>query len=124
MADLSLSLSVVSSSGTASVRQRTSTMLMMVRLRAAEGTMERSLARLKARIAETTHLLKRLGADTVEAGEPLFDEQKEKNPMARLHAEASRAIAARRKSQDDDDTSDRGINAVVTGMWSIAGLSP
>ena len=92
----------VSSSGIAIFRQRPSFLLMILRLRVAELTMERSWANLQVEIHSTSQLLKRLGAVRVEVGEPLFDEQKERNPLARMQADAARAMAMRMKGKSEE----------------------
>lgn len=115
----------VSGSGSATVRQRPSVLLMLVRLRAAEATLELGLARLKERREATARWLGRLGAARADCGEPHFDDQTDKDPVAKMRALAGRAPrAGRKKPPGTDDRPDRGVNAVVTGVWDIAALSP
>jgi hypothetical protein len=115
----------VSGSGSATVRQRPSVLLMLIRLRTCEATLELGLARLKERREATERWLGRLGAARVDCGEPHFDDQANTDPVAKMRALAGRAgRAARKKPPGSDDRPDRGVNAVVTGAWDIAALSP
>jgi hypothetical protein len=121
MTDANLPRTTITSSGTVTVRQRPSLLLMMVRLRAAEVTLELRLANLKKQCEQTSQCLKRLGAVSVEFGEPHFADQADKGPVKALRATVrpiGKAPAEELRAQRRRD-----VNVVVTAMWDIASMS-
>lgn len=106
--------------GTVTVRRRPALLLMLVKLRAAEVTLELGLKQLKRRCDATAKLLTRLGAARVDCGDPHFDNQAEKNPMARMAAEIAPRMSGRPAAEP---AAVRGVNAVLTAVWDIAALT-
>src|SRR5262249_59989418 len=90
MTDASRPPTTVSTNATASVRIRPALLLMLVRVRAAEATLELGLAEVKQRSADAARRLTRLGAARVDAGEPHEDDRADPDPLARLRAAATR----------------------------------
>src|SRR5262245_24187717 len=122
MADANPSRTTVSASGAVTVRQRPSLLLMKVRLRAAEPTLELGLSKLKAQCDAASQWLKRLGALRVEFGEPHFDDQTDKDPMTRMRVAAARAMG-KRPGPPPTANRERGVNVVATAVWQIEALS-
>jgi len=117
MADAGGSRTTINGHGTVTARQRPSLMLMILRLRAAEQTLELGLAKLKKQCDFSTQWLKRLNAISVDFGEPHFDDQVVKDPLARARA------AAVKKPPAKDGPTLRGVNVVLTAVWEITTLS-
>jgi hypothetical protein len=102
------------------IRQRPTLMLMLVRVRAAEATLELGLAEVKKRGAEAAHRLARLGASNVEVGEPHADDQADPDPMAKMRAAAMpRAL---RRAGEAAPAERRGVNVLLTAKWDISSL--
>lgn len=122
MAEANPVRTTASGQGSATVRQRPHLLLMVTRLRTAEATIELGLAKLKAKAEATARLLQRLGAARVETGEPHFDDQTNKDPIAAIQVRTAKAL---RKRTADDPTHppERGTNAVLTAAWPIATLT-
>ena len=112
----------VSSNGSVSIRQRPALLLMKLRMRVTEATLELGLAKLKSQSEGAAHWLKRLGATRVEFGEPHFDDQTDKDPMARARADAAKVM--QKRGGTATETRERGVNVVATAFWSVATLSP
>jgi hypothetical protein len=110
----------VSTNGTATVRLRPALLLMIVRERSAEATLELRLADAKRRSADTARRLTRLGATRVEAGEPHEDANAGLDPLARV-----RAVMAQRLPRPPDAPlpGPPGLNVTLTATWDIARLS-
>ncbi len=102
------------------IRQRPTLLLMVVRVRAAEATLDLGLTEVKKRAGEAAHRLGRLGASSVEIGEPHADEQAEPDPMAKMRAAAM--PRARRRSGEGTPAERRGVNVFLTAMWDISTL--
>jgi hypothetical protein len=120
MTDTTPPRTTVSTNATATVRLRPALLLMLVRVRAAEATLELGLADLKQRCADTVRRLTRLGATRVETGEPHEDYLADPDPMARMRAAAT---PRRRRPADAPLPERRGVNVTLTASWEIAGLS-
>jgi hypothetical protein len=90
-------------------------MLMRIILRAAEATLELSLARLAKERLVTEQWLRRLGAARVAFDEPHFPELAAKGPEAMYRATATRAVG--RKSEPEAQP--REVQLVSMGMWEI-----
>jgi hypothetical protein len=112
----------VGGSGTVTVRQRPSLLLMTVPLRAAAPTLELRLAKLKKQCEEASEWLKRLNAARVEFGEPYFADQTGKDPLARMRALTSTALGARPAPSSPSERG-RDVRMVLTAVWPIAALS-
>src|SRR5262249_18795967 len=112
----------VSSSGTATVRQRPALMLVKVRLRAAEATLDLGLAKLKQHREATSRWLTGLGAARVEVGEPHFADQADKDPMSQMQAATARALR-RRPGVPAPEPDKRGVSLVLTAVWEIGSMS-
>ena len=104
----------------ASVRLRPALLLMLVRVRAAEATLELGLAEVKRRCADASRRLTRLGAARVEAGEPHEDDRAETDQMARMRAAAVQRLPRPAHAPLPER---RGVNVTLTGTWDIAALS-
>lgn len=110
----------MSTSANAIVRLRPALLLMLVRVRSAEATLELGLADVKQRSADAIRRLTRLRAKSVEAGEPHEDDRADPDPRARMQA----ALTPRRPRTADAPLPDRrGVNVMLTATWDIAGLS-
>ena len=121
MADDSMLRTTASGNGTVSVRQRPSLLLMKIRVRAVEATLELGLARLKRQCEAATQWLKRAGAVRVETGDPHFDDQIGLDPITKMQA----AVAARVRlpAGGSSQPRERGVNQVITALWDIAAMS-
>jgi hypothetical protein len=120
MTDATRPRTTVSTNGTATVRLRPALLLMLVRLRSAEATLELRLADVKKRSADTARRLTRLGATRVEAGEPHEDANAGLDPLARVRA----AVAPRLpRPADAPLPGPPGVNVTLTATWDIAALS-
>jgi hypothetical protein len=93
---------------------------MLVRVRAAEATLELGLATVKQRCAENIRRLTRLGATRVEAGEPHEDDRANPDPVAQMRAAA---LPRLRRPADSPLPERRGVNVTLTATWDITGLS-
>lgn len=113
----------LSTSGTVTVRQRPTQLLMMMQLKAAESTIERGLAELKKMSDETSQLLRRLGANQIIAVDPIFAEQVTKDPIQQVQARTALAVRGRLKSKTADEGK-RELVAVVAAIWEIGSMSP
>src|SRR5262245_9114330 len=120
MTDTTRPRTTVITNAIASVRLRPALVLMLVRVRAAEATLELGLADLKQRCADAVRRLTRLGATRVETGEPHEDDRADPDPMARVRAAAT---PRRRRPADGALPERRGVNVTLTATWEIAGLS-
>lgn len=110
----------VSTNGTAMFSIRPCLMLMLVRIRSAAATLELSLAEIKQRSTETTQRLLRLGAKSVDLGEPHEDEGAETDPMARMRA----TMRPRLPRTAETALPERpGVNTMLTAAWDISGMS-
>lgn len=123
MADAATPRRTVSTQGTVTVRQRPAVLLMKVRLRATEPTLELGLTRLKAQGEAARQWLSRLGAERVACGEPHFDEQIDKDPLTKARAATAKAIGRHLPGAAAAGDGKRGVNVVVTAQWPIAALS-
>jgi hypothetical protein len=120
MTDATRPRTTVSTNGTATVRLRPALLLMLVRVRSAEATLELRLADVKRRSADTARRLTRLGAARVEAGEPHEDDRAQLDPMARVRA----AVAPRLpRPAGAPLPGPPGLNVTLTATWDVAGLS-
>lgn len=111
----------VCGTGSVTIRVRPAVLLTLVPVRAAEPSLDYGLARLRAQADQTAALLKRLGAGSVEAGEPHFaDQPDKKGPMAQ-----AREVARRMGGAGPVGVPARGsaVRLVLTAAWDIAGLS-
>jgi hypothetical protein len=122
MADANVFRRSISTTGTVTVRQRPSLLLMKVRLRATEPTLELGLAKLKAQCEAASQWLRRLGADRVEFGEPHFDDQTDKDPVTKMRVVAARAMG-KHLGAAAPAPRQRGVNVVATAVWPIEALS-
>jgi hypothetical protein len=122
MANDARSQTRVTSSGSVTVRQRPALLLLLVRLRAAEVTLELRLAKLKKQCEQTAAWLKRLGAVSVEFGEPHFADQADKGPLKAMRAATARAMG-KGPADASSAKSRRDVNVVVTARWHIASMS-
>ncbi len=120
MAD-SIPRATVSTSAVASVRQRPALLLMVVRVRAAEATLELGLAGVKRACEDAVRRLTRLGAAKVWAGDPHPDDQANPDPMARMRVAAA-ATARRMAPAGPPDR--HGVNVALAALWELAGRSP
>lgn len=122
MAEPETPRTTLSTVGMVCVRQRPSRLLMKLQLKAGEATLETGLAKLKEQGEETVQLLKRLGADRVDIGEPVFADQVGKDPIQQAQAITARALQGRR-GRDSSGDNKRDLIAVVTALWDIGSLS-
>lgn len=117
MSDEDCPRATVSTSATATVKVRPALLLMSMRVRATEATLELGLAESRKRGADAVRRLARLGAARAEAGEPHADEHANPDPMAKM-------IAERLPRRSAGATAERrGVNVTVTAVWELAGLS-
>jgi hypothetical protein len=121
MADTAASRASVSTAGSATVRQRPGLLLMKVKLRATEATLELGLASLKKQRDATAQWLRRLGAIRVDAGEPHFADQTDKKPVVQAMA-AARALTGRAGAKAANEQK-REVIVVLTAAWDVAALS-
>ncbi len=122
MSEPSRTRTTVSGSGVVTVRQRPSLLLMTIRLRAVEATLELGLAKLKARREAASGWLKRLGAARVDFGEPHFDDQGPQGALMKMQAVTAMALGQPVAGAATEGR-DRAVNLVVTAQWDIAALS-
>jgi Protein of unknown function (DUF541) len=120
MTDNTHSRTTVSTNATVSVRQRPALLLMLVRVRAAEATLELGLADVKQRCADAVRRLTRLGAKRVDAGEAHSDDHANPDPMAKMRAAAMPRLGRPAAAPPAER---RGVNVALTATWDIAGLS-
>jgi uncharacterized protein YggE len=120
MTDTTRPRTIVSTNANATVWLRPALLLMLVRVRAAEATLELGLAKLKQHGADVVRRLTRLGATRVETGEPHEDDRADPDPMARMRAAAT---PRRRRPVDAPLPERRGVNVTLTATWDIAGRS-
>jgi hypothetical protein len=123
MADASASRTTVTCSGVVTVRQRPSLLLMKVRVRATEATLELGLAKLKEQHESTSRWLTRLGAVRVECGEPHFADQAEQDAMTRSRAATAKAMRKLAPGAARPADHERGVRAVLTATWEIGSMS-
>jgi hypothetical protein len=112
----------VMSSGTVTVRQRPSLLLMKVPLHAAEATLELGLTRLKKQCEAASRWLTRLNAIRVEFGEPHFAGQADMDPLKQMRAATGLALGQRAAKSPSSERK-RDVNVVLTAMWDIAAMS-
>jgi hypothetical protein len=108
-------------SNSVTVRQRPAVMLLLVRARAAEATLELALSKLKKQAEETVQWLKRLGASRVDVGEPHLAEHIHKDPIKAIRADTARMLGKR--SGESDGERKHEVMIVLTSQWPIAGMS-
>jgi hypothetical protein len=112
----------VMSSGTVTVRQRPSLLLMKVPLHAAEATLELGLTRLKKQCEAASQWLKRLDALRVEFGEPHFAGQADTDPLKQMRAATALALGQATAKKPSGERK-RDVNVVLTALWDIAAMS-
>jgi hypothetical protein len=122
MADTNMTRTTISTSGTVILRQRPSLLLMKVRLRVAEPTLALGLAKLKGQCESASPWLQSLGAVRIEFGEPHFDDQTDKDPVARMRADAARTLGNPVGGNPSGDHK-HGVNVVISALWDIASMS-
>ncbi len=95
---------------------------MIIRMKASEATLELGLAKLKRQREAAPQWLKRLGAESVEFGEPHFADQADMDPMMKMRAET---VKTQRKLQGKPTTDERNrdVVMVLTARWNIALMS-
>lgn len=109
-------------SGSVTLRQRPTRLVMRLVLHAAEATLELGLANLRKRCAAASQWLKRLDADAVEMGEPHFAGQAESEPAKQMRAATAMALT-RRTGKAATAERRREVNVVATATWPIADKS-
>lgn len=122
MNDNSPPSTTISCSGAVTVRQRPALLLMKVRLRAAEPTLELGLAKLKKQGEATSQWLKRLGAERVDFGEPHFADQADTDPIQKMRAMAAKSLRKRPASGASEERP-HGVCVVLTAIWPVAAMS-
>jgi hypothetical protein len=123
MADAHSSRTTIGGSGSVIVRQRPSLLVMLLPLRSSAPTLELRLDQLKKQCEGTAQWLKRLGAASVEFGEPHFADQIGKGPLQAVRAAAARALG--KGPADPASEKRRGeVTIVATAQWEIAAMSP
>lgn len=122
MNDNNPSQTTISCMGAVTVRQRPALLLMKVRLRASEPTLELGLATLKKQGEATSQWLKRLGADRVDFGEPHFADQADTDPIQKMRAMAAKSLRKRPASGNQDERP-HGVCVVLTAIWPVAAMS-
>jgi hypothetical protein len=122
MADPGFSRITVNSTGTVTVRQRPTILLMKVRLRANEPTLELGLAKLKVQTNAASQWLARLGAGSVTIGEPHFDEHVEQDPVTKMRTVTASNVG-KQLGGAGPDSDEHGVNVVVTALWQVASKS-
>jgi hypothetical protein len=102
------------------VRCRPSVLLLVLRVRSEQATLELGLADVKRQGEEIGRRMTKLGATRVWAGEPHPDDQADTDPMARMQA----AAASRMKRTAAAPTDRRpAVNITLAASWDIAGQS-
>jgi hypothetical protein len=112
----------VQSSGTVTVRQRPSLLLMTIPLHAAEATLELGLTSLKKQCEAASRWLTRLDAIRVEFGEPHFADQAGKDPLNPMRAAAARTLG-QPAAKDPSSERKRDVNVILTAIWDISAMS-
>lgn len=112
----------VNGSGSVTVRQRPSLLLMKFPFRVAEATLELGLAKLKGQREAAEQWLKRLGADRVEFGEPHFADQAEMDQLTRAQKLAAKSLKNRLPKTSSSERRS-GVRVVLTAFWDIASMS-
>ncbi len=120
MSDTTPARSIVTSGATTTLRLKPSILVMLVRLRAAEATLELGLASVKQRAADASLRLNRLGATRVDTGEPHEDDRANPDPMARMRAAR---MPRRHQPAEAPLPERRGVNINLTATWDIDGKS-
>lgn len=110
----------VTASGSAIVPLRPSLLLMLVRVRATEATLELGLARLKQDCMDAAGRLSRLGASRVDTGDPYEDAHADADPLEKFRAISSKRA---RPAVPDVPLERPAVNATITARWDIAALS-
>lgn len=100
------------------VRCRPTVMLLVLRVRSEQATLELGLADAKRQSDEVGRRLTKLGATRVWAGEPHQDDQADTDPMARMQA-----AAASRMKRTAGAPADRrpAVNITLAASWDVAG---
>ncbi len=111
----------VTATANVTIRQRPTVMLMLVRVRAAEATLDLGLTEVKRRSAEAAQRLARLGASQVAVGEPHSDDQADPDPMAKMRAAAMPRHLQRTGDAVPEER--RGVNIMLMASWEIATLT-
>lgn len=119
MSDPTRSKATVNATASVTFRQRPDILLMVLRVRATEATLDLGLVGLKKQCAEASIRLTRLGSAKVSVGEPHWDDQAELDPMAKMRA----AVPKRVRPGEPAIQSRRGVNVVLSATWDIAKLS-
>jgi hypothetical protein len=112
----------ISGTGTVTIRQRPSLLLMKVTLHTAEPTLELGLTKLKKQCESASQWMKRLHAIRVEFGEPHFADQADKDPMKRIQAATVRVLRQQPPAKSSPDRK-RDIQVIMTAIWDITSLS-
>lgn len=110
----------VMASGSAVVPLRPSLLLMLVRVRVADATLELGLAKLKQECKDAAGRLLRLGAARVDTGDPYEDVHADADPMERIRSMSSLRV---RPAAPDAPPERPAVNATITARWEIAALS-
>ncbi len=102
------------------VRCRPSVLLLVLRVRSEQATLELGLADVKRQGEEIGRRMTKLGATRVWPGEPHPDDQADTDPMARMQA-----AAASRMKRTAGAPADRrpAVNITLAASWDIAGQS-
>src|SRR5262245_25035596 len=114
MNDTGYPRSTITTNATGAVKQRPALLLMMVRVRAAEATLELGLVDVRQRCADAVRRLTRLGAARVETGEPHWDDHANPDPMAKMRAAA---MPRRGRPGNATPADRRGVNVSLTAIW-------
>lgn len=108
--------STVCTSATATERVRPGMMLMYLRVRAAEATMDHGLTTVRQRAEDAAGRLSRLGATWVRSGEPHEDDNASTDPMARWRPPPIPGLPPPPPAR-------RGVNVTLTASWDVTGRS-
>lgn len=120
MSDTKPARTTASANASVTVRCRPTVLLLVLRVRSEQATLELGLGDAKRQGEEISYRLNRLGATRVWAGEPHPDDQADPDPMARMQA----AAASRMKRTTGVATDSRpAVNVTLAASWDIAGKS-
>ena len=122
MSDHTRPKSTVHASASVTFRQKPDLLLMVLRVRAAEATLEVGMATLKNQCTEASARLTRLGAATISVGEPHGDDQAEADPTRKMQIEAM-AMSKRFRVGEPTILNRRGINVALSATWDISKLT-
>jgi hypothetical protein len=90
-------------------------MLLFLRVRAAEATLDLGLTAVKQRVEDASRRLTRLGATWVGVGDPHEDEHASTDPMDKIRIPMIPGLTP------PVTTSRRGVNVTLTATWDVAG---